>query len=180
MPGKQPPYYKNRLLSPAKLQCVKKWIDKILNKGFIQELTSPATAPLLLAAKPGGGVRICYNYRGLNNVTIKNWYLLPLICKTLNALYGAKFYTKLNVIAEGHKWLIAFIIRFGLYEILVTPFSLYNALAIFQNYINHILYNVLDDYCIVYLNDILIFSKTWAEYTRHVKEVIRRLRAAGL
>jgi len=140
----------------------------MLNKGFIRELTSPTAALLLLAAKLGGGVRIYHNYRGLNNVTVKNQYLLPLICETLNALYGAKFYTKLDIIAafnriciaEGHKWLIAFIICFGLYEMLVTLFSLYNALAIFQNYINHILYNALDNYCTVYLNDILVFSKT--------------------
>jgi hypothetical protein len=83
----------------------------MLDKGFIQELISPAITPLLLAAKLGGGVRICYNYRGLNNVTVKNQYLLPLIRKTLNALYGAKFYTKLNIITtfnriyitKGHK-----------------------------------------------------------------------------
>jgi len=168
MPGKQPPYYKNRPLSPTKLQCVKKWIDKMLNKGFIWELTSPAAALLLLAAKLGGGVRICHNYRGLNNVTVKNQYPLLLICKTLDALYGAKFYTKLNIIAvfnririaKGYKWLTAFITRFGLYEILVTPFGLYNTPATFQNYINYILHDALDDYCIVYLNDILVFSKT--------------------
>ena len=70
-----------------------------------------AAALLLLTAKPGGGVRICHNYKGLNNVTIKNRYLLLLIRETLNALYSAKFYTKLNVIAafnriritKGHK-----------------------------------------------------------------------------
>jgi len=111
----------------------------MLNKGFIWELTSPAIAPLLLAAKLEGGMRICYNYRGLNNVTVKNRYPLPLIREILNALYSAKFYTKLNVIAafnriritKGHKWLIAFITRFGLYKILITLFSLCNALAIF-------------------------------------------------
>ena len=91
MLGKQPLYHKNRPLSPTKLQYVKKWINKMLNKGFIQELTSPAIAPLLLATKLGGGVRICYNYRGLNNVTVKNQYPLLLIRKTLNALCGAKF-----------------------------------------------------------------------------------------
>jgi len=133
-------------------------------------------------------VRICHNYKGLNNITVKNQYLLPLIRKTLNALYSAKFYTKLNIIAafnririaKGYKWLIAFITRFGLYKMLVTLFSLYNTPAIFQNYINHILYDALDNYYIAYLNDILIFSKTQAKHTRHVKEVIRRLRAAGL
>jgi len=79
----------------------------MLNKGFIQESTSPTIAPLLLAAKPKGGIRIYYDYRGLNNVTIKNQYLLPLIHKTLNALYGAKFYTKLNIIAVFNRICIA-------------------------------------------------------------------------
>ena len=83
----------------------------MLNKGFIRKLTSPAIAPLLLATKLEGGIRIYYNYRGLNNITVKNQYPLPLIYKILNALYGAKFYTKLNIIAvfnriritEGYK-----------------------------------------------------------------------------
>jgi hypothetical protein len=83
----------------------------MLDKGFIYKLTSLAAVPLLLAAKPGGSIRIYYNYRGLNTVTIKNRYLLLLIHKTLNILYGAKYFTKLNIIAvfnriritEGHK-----------------------------------------------------------------------------
>ena len=187
-PGKQAPYHKNRPFSPAELRCVKKWIDEMLDKGFIRESTSPAAAPLLLAAKPGGGVRICHDYRGLNAVTIKNRYPLPLIRETLDALCGAKFYTKLDVIAafnririaEGHEWMTAFITRFGLYEMLVTPFGLCNAPATFQNYINHVLHNALDDYCTAYLDDVLIFSKTREEHTRHVNEVIHRLGTAGL
>ena len=71
----------------------------MLDKGFIYKSTSPAAIPLLLAAKPNRGVRIYHDYRGLNAITIKNHYLLPLICKTLDALCSAKFYTKLNVIA---------------------------------------------------------------------------------
>jgi len=188
MPGKQPPYHKNRPLSPAELRCVKKWIDEMLDKGFIRESTSPAAAPLLLAAKPGGGVRICHDYRGLNNVTVKNRYPLPLIRETLDSLCGAKFYTKLDVIAafnririaDGHEWLTAFITRFGLFEMLVTPFGLCNAPATFQNYINHVLHDILDDYCTAYLDDVLVFSKTRAEHTKHVEEVIHRLGAAGL
>src|SRR6266702_4474796 len=112
-------------------------------------------APFLFAAKPGGGVRICHDYRGFNNVIVKNRYPLPLICEILDALYGAKFYTKFDVItafnririAKGYKWLIVFITRFGLYEMLITPFGLCNALATFQNYINYILYDALDNYC---------------------------------
>ena len=111
----------------------------MLDKGFIRELTLPAAVLLLLIAKPGGGIQIYYNYWGLNIVTIKNRYLLLLVRKILNALYSAKYFTKLNIIAtfnririvEGHKWLIAFITRFRLYKILVILFSLYNAPAIF-------------------------------------------------
>jgi hypothetical protein len=83
----------------------------MLDKGFIRKSTLLAAVLLLLAAKPSSGVRICYNYRGLNTVTIKNWYPLLLIRETLDALYSAKYFTKLNVIAafnwiwiaEGHK-----------------------------------------------------------------------------
>ena len=111
----------------------------MLNKGFIWESTSPAIALLLLTTKPGGGVKICHDYKGLNNVTIKNQYPLPLIYKTLDALYNAKFYTKLDIIAafnririaKGYKWLTVFITRFGLYEILITPFGLCNTPATF-------------------------------------------------
>src|SRR5438046_10610833 len=99
MPGKQAPYYKNRPLLPAELKCVKKWINEMLDKGFICESTSPAAAPLLLAAKPGGSIRICHDYCGLNAVTIKNRYQLPLICEKLDALCNASYLTKLNMIA---------------------------------------------------------------------------------
>ncbi|EFQ90765.1 hypothetical protein PTT_12574, partial [Pyrenophora teres f. teres 0-1] len=71
-PGHEPPYEKNRPLSPKELLVVRKWLDDNLGKGFIRESRSRSAAPLLLAAKPGGGVRICQDYRGLNNVTIKN------------------------------------------------------------------------------------------------------------
>ena len=188
MPGKQAPYYKNRPLSPAELKCVKKWINEMLDKGFIHESTSPAAAPLLLTAKPGGSIQICHDYHGLNAVTIKNWYPLPLIHETLDALCNARYFTKLDVIAafnwiqiaEGHKWLTAFITQFGLYEMLVTPFGLCNVPTTFQNYINHTLHNALDDYCTAYLDDVLIFSKTHAEHTKHVDEIIQRLGNAGL
>ena len=118
---------------------MRKWLDDNLDKGFIRESRSRCAAPLLLAAKPGGGVRICQDYRGLNNITIKNHYLLPLIRETLDALCDAKVYTKLDIIAafnklriaEGHKWKTAFITQFGLFKTLVMLFSLCNAPASF-------------------------------------------------
>jgi hypothetical protein len=163
-------------------------LDDNLTKGFIRKSRSCSAAPLLLAAKPGGGVRICQDYQGLNNITIKNRYPLPLIREPLDALYGAKIYTKLDIIAafsklriaEGHEWKTAFIICFGLYESLVMPFGLYNTPASFQNYINHILYNLLDQICTAYLYDVLVFEKTRHEHGGHVQEVVQRLHETGL
>jgi len=83
-------------------------------------------------------------------------------------------------IAEGYKWLTAFITQFGLYKILVTLFGLYNTPTIFQNYINHILHNALNNYYTIYLNNILIFLKTRAKYIKHINEIIQRLGNAGL
>lgn len=187
-PGKEPPYIKNRPLSPRELEAVRKWLDDNLEKGFIRESQARCAAPLTLAAKPGGGIRICQDYRGLNNITIKNRYPLPLIRETLDALCHAKVYTKLDVvaafnklrIAEGHEWKTAFITRFGLFESLVMPFGLCNAPASFQNYINHVLFDLLDNTCTAYLDDVLIYSSDKKEHRKHVDEVVSRLREAGL
>jgi hypothetical protein len=188
IPGKEPPYYKNRPLSSEELKVVRKWLDDNLSKGFIRESRARCAAPLMLAAKPGGGVRVCQDYRGLNNVTIKNRYPLPLVRETLDALCHSKYYTKLDIIAaynklriaEGHEWKTAFITRFGLFETLVMPFGLCNAPAEFQHYINHILFDLLDKFCTAYLDDVLIYSLTKKEHREHVRQVIARLRDAGL
>ncbi|XP_044715208.1 reverse transcriptase (RNA-dependent DNA polymerase) domain-containing protein [Hirsutella rhossiliensis] len=186
--GKEPPYQKTRPMNPQELKVIRKWLDDNLSKGFIRESRARCAAPLLLAAKPGGGVRICQDYRGLNNITIKNRYPLPLIRETLDALCNAKVYTKLDIIAafnkiriaEGDIWKTAFITRFGLFETLVMPFGLCNAPATFQNYINHTLFDLLDKFCTAYLDDILIYSTDKKQHREHVREVVTRLRDAGL
>ena len=114
------------------LRVLKRWLDDNLAKGFIRPSKSSAASPILLAQKLGGGIRICVDYRGINNVTLKSRYPIPLIRETLDSICKAKFFTKLDVIAvfnrvrvaEGCEWLTAFITRFGLYESLVTPFEL--------------------------------------------------------
>jgi hypothetical protein len=98
----------------------------------------------LLAKKPKKGIRICYDYRELNSVTIKNRYFLLLIREILGQISRVKYYTKLNIIAafnkiqiaKGHEWKTAFIPRFGLFKTIIMLFGLCNALANFQNYIN--------------------------------------------
>jgi hypothetical protein len=175
-------------MSPTELTVIKRWLDDNLAKGNLRPSTSSTAAPLLLARKPVGGVRICQDYRGINDITIKNRYPLPLIRETLDAICNAKIYTKLDVIAafnrvriaEGHEWKTAFITRFGLYESTVTPFGLCGAPATFQRYINDTLYDILNEYATAYLDDVLIYSSNVKEHTAHVREVLQRLEKAGL
>jgi len=175
-------------MSPRELEVIKKYLDDHLNKGFIRRSTSPAAAPVLLVKKPGGGVRVYIDYRGLNAITTKNRYPIPLIRETLDTLYKAKYYTKLNIIAAfnrlrmtaGEEWKTAFITRYGLYEYLVMPFGLQNAPAAFQHFINHTLHEFLDKFASAYLDDIIIYSETKKEHREHVRKVLNALQKAGL
>jgi hypothetical protein len=142
----------------------------------------------LLAQKPGGGVHICVDYRGINNVTMKSRYPIPLIKETLDSISKAQIFTKLDVIAafnrvhiaEGHEWLTAFITHLGLYESMVTSFGLQGAPVTFQNYINNILYDMLDHSAMAYLDDILVSLGNLKDHVTQVWEVVRRLIDAGL
>jgi hypothetical protein len=142
----------------------------------------------MLATKPGARVRICQDYRGLNTITIKNHYPLPLIHETLDALCRAKVYTKLDIIvafnkiriAEGHEWKTTFITCFGLFKTLVMPFGLSNAPATFQHYINHALYDLFNKTCTTYLDDVLVYSESKQEHQTYIREVVKCLMDAGL
>lgn len=188
IPGREPPYVKNRPLNSGELLVVSKWLEDNLSKGFIREGRARCAAPLMLAAKSGGGVRICQDYRGLNDVTIKNRYPLPLIRETLEQLSGAVIYTKLDIIhafnnlrvAEEDVWKTAFITRKGLYESMLMPFGLSNAPAQFQHFINHTLGDLLDVICSAYIDDVIVYSKDKKEHRRHVEMVVKRLHEAGL
>lgn len=188
IPGGTPPNYRARPMSPKELLVIRKYLDDHLSKGFIRASCSSAAAPILLARKPGGGVRVCVDYRGLNNVTVKNRYPIPLIRETLDALCKAKIYTKFDItaafnrlrIAPGDEWKTAFITRFGLFECLVANFGMTGAPSSFQHYINDVLFDILDKYATAYLDDILIYSNSRKEHRRHVRDVMTRLIQAGL
>jgi reverse transcriptase-like protein len=159
-----------------------------LTKGFIRPSKSPAGAPILFAPKKDGTLRLCVDYRGLNKVTVKNRYPLPLISEIMDRVNGAKWLSKFDLkdayhrirIKPGDEWKTAFRTRYGHFEYLVVPFGLTNAPAAFQAYINHVLRGLVDDFCIVYLDDILIFSKTEEERTDHLRQICERLRQAEL
>jgi len=176
-------------MSREELLVLRKTLSELLSKGFIRASSSPAGAPVLFVHKPGGGLRFCVDYRGLNAVTRPDRYPLPLFKETLANLSKAKWFTKLDVRAAFHKlrikkgdeWKTAFRTRFGLYEWLVTPFGLSGAPASFQRYINNALREHLDNCASPYMDDTLIYgSGTQEEHEEDVKRVLDALAAAGL
>ena len=188
MPGKEPPSLPLRNQSQDELRVIKKYLEDNLSKSWIRASRSPAAAPVLLVKKLGGGIRFCVDYRGLNDITVKNRYPLPLIRETLDRLSQAKYYTKLDIIAafnrmrikDGEEWKTAFRTRYGLFEYLVMPFGLHGAPATFQHFINDVLREHLDIFVSAYIDDLLIYSKTLREHKRHVRQVLGKLREAGL
>ena len=156
------------------------YLDENLSKGFIWVSHSKSAAPVLFVKKSEGCFCFCVNYRDLNAVTVKNWYSLSLISETLNCLSRAKIFIKLDIITafnqlcirEEDESLIMFHTYFKLFKYLVMLFGLCNEPALFQNYINNTLREYLDDFCTVYLNDILIYSDNKAEHEIHIKCVL--------
>ena len=187
-PGKEPPWGPIYNLSPSELKALREYIEEHLANGFIRHSKSPAGAPIFFVKKKDGSLRLVVDYRGLNKVTIRNRYALPLISNLLERLSGAKYFTKLDLrgaynlvrIRPGDEWKTAFRTRYGHFEYTVMPFGLTNAPAIFQHMANDIFRDFLDVFTIVYLDDILIYSTTQEEHDRHVRQVLQRLRKYGL
>ena len=154
------------------------------SKRWIRRSISPAGATMLFVAKKGGGLRLCVDYRGLNAITVKNRHALPLIDETLDRLVGAVIYTKLDMkdayhrirIKAGDECKTDFRTRYGHFEYLVMPFGLANAPATFQGYISQALAGLVDTICVIYLDDILIYSVDTKAHEGHVKQVLDRLR----
>ncbi|GAA5956477.1 hypothetical protein JCM10213_003320 [Rhodosporidiobolus nylandii] len=186
--GKTVPQSKIYPLSATEMDVLADYIETNLRSQFIRPSTSPIGAPILFIKKKDGSLRLCVDYRNLNSVTMKNKYPLPLIDETLNQLSGAKHFTKLDLrngyhqlrIAKGDEWKTAFRSRYGSFEYLVMPFGLTNAPAAFQHLINDSFRAFLDSFVVVYLDDILIYSRTQEEHDRHVKIVLDKMREVGL
>jgi hypothetical protein len=186
--GKTPPWQPVYNLSEPELEELRKYLEEATNLGRIRRSTSPAGAPILFVPKKGGGLRLCVDYRGLNQITVKNRTPLPLISETLDRLRRAKRFTKLDLkdayhrirVKKGDEWKTAFRTRYGHFEYLVMPFGLANAPATFQAYINQALVGLVDVTCVVYLDDILVFSEDVNEHDSAVKEVLERLRTHKL
>ncbi|GJP54460.1 hypothetical protein CLOM_g13546 [Closterium sp. NIES-68] len=169
------------------LADMKKQIEYLLTKGLIRPSTSPYGAPVLFTPKPDGSLRMCIDYRALNQQTIKNKYPIPRIDDLLDQIWGATVFSKLDLrsgywqirMAEYSIHKTAFRTRYGSYKYMVMPFGLTNAPATFQAEMNHILYPLLDECVVVYLDNILIYSrdmKLHVEHLRRVFDILRRER----
>ena len=186
--GAKPTYGPIYNLSETELSVLKSYIEEHIEKGFIRPSTSPFGAPVLFVKKADGSLRLCVDYRALNRMTIKNRYPLPLIAELLDRIVGAKYFTKIDLrsaynlirIALGDEWKTAFRTRYGHFEYLVMPFGLTNAPATFQSYINEAIREYLDEFCVAYLDDILIYSNSLEEHTGHVHKVLEKLLKHGL
>ncbi|KAI9038427.1 reverse transcriptase/ribonuclease H family protein [Aspergillus affinis] len=175
-------------MSEKESQILRQYIEEQLVKGYIRLSTSPAGHGVLFAPKKDGNLRLCVNYRPLNEQTIKDRHPLPLIAEIQDKIRGTKWFTKFDItdaynrlrIAKGEKWKTAFRTKYGHFEYLIMPFGLTNAPASFQRFINEVLGELLDTFVIAYLDDILVFSNNEEEYIRHVKQVLRKLRITKL
>jgi hypothetical protein len=186
--GAEPPPGRMYSLSSSETLALREFLDENLRIGFICPSTSAHGAPILFVKKKDGSLRLCVDYRGLNKLTKKDRYPLPLISDLLDAPGKARIYTKIDLrhayhlvrIADGDEPKTTFRTRYGSFEWLVMPFGLSNAPAVFQRFMNDVFSDMVDVCVVVYLDDILIYSNDTASHKKHVKEVLRRLRKHGL
>jgi len=186
--GVQPPVGPIYSLSASEQETLKEFIEENLNMGFIQLASSPHNAPVLFVKKKDGSLHLCVDFHGLNHISKKDRYPLPLISNLLDLPHKAQVYSKIDLrhayhlvhIANGDKWKTAFRTCYGSFEWSVMPFGLTNALMAFQQFINDIFSNLLDVCVVIYLDDILIYSNNMSKHHQHVKEVLKHLHKAGL
>jgi hypothetical protein len=171
-------------MPPAELAELKKQLQELLDKGFIRPSTSPWGCPALFVKKKDESLRLCVDYCPLNAVTIKNKYPLPRIHVLFDQLVRAKVFSKIDLRSGYHQIKIrasdipktAFSTRYGLYEYLVMSFGLTNAPAYFMYLMNSVFMPELDKFMVVFIDDILVYSRNEREHTKHLHTILQRLR----
>ena len=175
-------------MAPAELRELKAQLEELLSKGFIRPSISPWGAPVLFLKKKDGSLRLCIDYRKLNRVTIRNKYPLPRIDELFDQLQGSRVYSKIDLRSGYHQLRVqesdvpktAFRTRYGHYEFLVMSFGLTNALAAFMDLMNRAFQPYLDRFVIVFIEDILVYSGSPEEHSKHLRIALQTLRERQL
>jgi len=187
-PGTKPISIPPYRMAPAELKELKDQLQDLLSKGFIRPSVSPWGAPVLFVKKKDGTMRMCIDYRQLNKVTVKNKYPLPRIDDLFDQLQGASLFSKIDLRSGYHQLKIrasdipktAFRTRYGHYEFLVMSFGLTNPPAAFMELMNGVFRPYIDSFVIVFIDDILVYSRTEDDHVRHLRIVLQRLREEKL
>nr|CAH66252.1 OSIGBa0139I12.1 [Oryza sativa] len=184
VPGTNPIHKRPYRMAANELAEVKRQVDDLLQKGYIRPSTSPWGAPVIFVEKKDHTQRMCVDYRALNEVTIKNKYPLPRIDDLFDQLKGATIFSKIDLRSGYHQLRIreedipktAFTTRYGLFECTVMSFGLTNAPAFFMNLMNKVFMEYLDKFVVVFIDDILIYSKRKEEHEEHLRLALEKLR----
>ena len=175
-------------MSSHKLQKIKEYLEENLKKKFITLSKASFALSILFVEKKDDSLRFCMNYWKLNALIKRDRYLILLIDEVLSWIQDSKYLTWLDIIVAFNKLrmssesenLTTFVTFFNIYKYRVMLFELTNESASFQHYINDVLFECLHKFCQIYLNDILIYSKTLKEHRTHMKEVLDKLREVDL
>ncbi|XP_028794242.1 uncharacterized protein LOC114749870 [Neltuma alba] len=184
VPGATPPAAVPYRLAPSELEELRRQLKELVDMGYIRPSKAPYGAPVLFQKKHDGSLRLCIDYQALNKITVKNKYPIPLIADLFDQLGQARWFTKLDLrsgyyqvrIVEGDEPKTTCVTRYGSYEFLVMPFGLTNVPATFCTLMNRVLQLFLDKFVVVYLDDIVIYSKTLEEHVKHLRQVFQVLR----
>ncbi|GJU95776.1 putative reverse transcriptase domain-containing protein [Tanacetum coccineum] len=188
VPGAAPVARAPYRLAPSEMEELSTQLQELSDKGFIRPSSSPWGAPVLFVKKKDGSFRMCIDYRELNKLTVKNRYPLPRIDDLFDQLQGSSVYSKIDLRSGYHQLRVrdedipktAFRTRYGHYEFQVMPFGLTNAPAVFMDLMNRVCRPYLDKFVIVFIDDILIYSKTKEEHDVHLRLILEFLKKEEL
>ncbi|GKB49507.1 putative reverse transcriptase domain-containing protein [Tanacetum coccineum] len=188
IPGAAPVARAPYRLAPSEMQELSNQLQELADRGFIRPSTSPWGALVLFVKKKDGSFRMCIDYRELNKLTIKNRYPLPRIDDLFDQLQGSSVYSKIDLRSGYHQLRVrdedipktAFRTRYGHYEFQVMPFGLTNAPAVFMDLMNRVCKPYLDKFMIVFIDDILIYSRNKEEHADHLRIILELLRKEKL
>ncbi|GJT04932.1 putative reverse transcriptase domain-containing protein [Tanacetum coccineum] len=188
VPGAAPVARAPYRLAPSEMKELSEQLQELSDKGFIRPSSSPWGAPVLFVKKKDGSFRMCIDYRELNKLTVKNRYPLPRIDDLFDQLQGSSVYSKIDLRSGYHQLRVreedipktAFRTRYGHYEFQVMPFGLTNAPAVFMDLMNRVCKPYLDKFVIVFIDDILVYSKNKQEHKEHLKLILELLKKEEL